>query len=612
MAIPSFDEALIYKSPTIVSEVKVAVELDYPVFSGNFSDDFAGAALDTDKWFSWLPSWGDITVAGGTVTLSVPGADGGIAPPWIQSRHNLAFPIRRDTDWQFDIRCRFPVMTGFGVFVRICGMSFRDAEAVWALKANTADGIEVHAPDGFAVDDVIWSTVGAGGDWRRYRVNYDASAQVYICSFDQDDDGVYETVVNVPVAGRYAEAIVIGNSTAIQGTLGNWTSLEVASVSVTGTAEAVVDPEWAAPFSYDGTRFSYLPTLLGGRVSIDKDNMIDAAEVSLANRGLNEEADEDWQMYTAMRFWNRRALIEMRAGDGNGLWAPWEIHFDAKCAEKIVTIEEGNCTLSIPMRDRNRAAADDMLIIGCYSDAGVAIPGVGMNMTVAEIAEDVLQEKCGIPAADMSVVATPNNTPRTYNIFRQSGLQAVRTLCEQAALALYQDRETAQIIIAEWDWGTGSPRYQMSTGQEIQFIEWTESAFDVISGQQLSFESTNLGGIVFQCTWPPHRQPYYGRVDQDTAIVCQASADHDARPVNALMWWAKNRRLGSIEITTLAQFWIDHNDEILITDDRFMGIRDTFIIDGWEIDWQGEETARVRIRLINPHPDEFLRDNLMS
>lgn len=610
MAIPDLETAQIYKSPTIVSQIRAAIELDYPVFSGAFVDDFADAALDTDKWFSWVPSWGAITVAGGTVTLSVTDADGGIAPPWIQSRHNLAFPVRRDTNWQFDIRCRFPVMTGFGVFVRICGTSFRDAEAIWALKANTTSGLQLHTPDGFTADNVIWSTAD-GAPWRRYRVSYDASEQVYICSIDQNDDGTYETVVNVPVVGRYAEAIVIGNSTAIQGALGTWTSLEVDSVSITGTAETVVDPEWVAPFTYDGTRFAYLPTLHGGRVSIDKDNMIDAAEISLTNRGLNEEAGEDWQLYTAMRFWNRRALIEGRAGDGNGLWAPWEILFDAKCAEKIVTIEGGECNLSIPMRDRYRAVADDVQVLGCYSDAETAIPGVGMNMTVAEIAEDILRNRCGLPPAAMAITATPYNKPRTYNIFRQSGLQAVRTVCEQAALALYQDRKTAQIVIDEWDWGTSSPRYQMSTAQDIYAIEWTESAFDVISGQQLSFENTNLGGIIFQCTWPPHRQPFYGRVDQDNAIVCQASGEHDARPVNALMWWAKNRRLGSIEIETLAQFWLDHNDEILITDDRFMGIRDAFIVDGWEIDWHAEETAHVRIRLINPRIDEFLRNNLM-
>ncbi len=612
MTIPSFAQAEIYKAKTIISEVRAAIELDHPVFSGAFSDDFAGATLDTDKWFQFVPSWGAVTVGGGTVTLSVTDPAGGIAPPWIQSRHNLAFPVSRDTDWTFNLRCQFPAVTGFGVFIRICGRSFRDAEAIWALKCNTADGLTVHCPDGFSVDSVIWSTPG-GAPYRRYRVFYDASAQTYTCSIDQDDDGVYETVVVVPVAGRYADCIVIGNSTAIQGHLGAWTSVQVDSVSVTGTAETVQDPQWAAPFTYDGTRFSYLPGHTGGRVSIDVDNIVDAAELTLANRGLNEDLSEDWQLYTNTRFWNRRCIIEARAGDGAGNWAPWEILIDGLCAEKQVRINDGICTLTVPMRDRWRARADDMEILGCYSDAPDAIPGVGMNMTVAQIIEDIYQAKCGLAAAAMSILATPNNTPRTYNIFRQSAQQAVKTMCDQAALCLYARRSDAQIQVAEWYWGTGAPRYTLSTAEELQTVEWTESAFDVTSGEELSFENTNLGGIAFQCQWPPHREPFYGRVNHGNAVVCQAAADHDARPINALAWWARNRKLGSVVVTMPAQFWLDINDEVWISDDRFLGLRDNYICDGIDISWGGEsnQPAQVTARFIDPHPDVFLRKNLM-
>jgi hypothetical protein len=611
MTAPTFEEAEIYKSRTIQSQVRAAVELDHPVYSGNFSDDFAGAAVDTTLWFQNIPDWGEITVGGGAVSLAVTGVDGGISPPWMQTRHNLAFPLRRDTDWQFDMRCRFPVVTGFGVFVRICGTSFRDAEAVWGLKCNEADGLGVYCPDGFTADNLIWSTVN-GAPWRRYRVNYDASAQLYICGIDQDDDGVYETVVNVPVAGRYADAIVLGNSTAIQGNLGAWTQLDVDSVSVTGTAEAIVDPYWAAPFTYDGTRFSYLPLVLSGRVSCDKDNIVDAAELVLGNRGLTEDADEDWQLYTASRFWNRRAIIEARAGDGNGGWTNWAVIFDGRCAEKQLTIENGTCTLSLPIRDRYRAIADDMEIIACYSDAVDPIPGVVMNLTVAEIIRNLYGVKCGLPGAAYSVVNTPVNTPRNYNIFRQTGQQAVKQICDEAALACYQIPGTAQIIVAEWDWGNDVAEYSISTDEEIMSLQWTESAFDVITAEQLSFENTNGGGIMFQCQWPPHLQPWYGPLEHATSIVSQTAADHDDRPVNALTWWARNRKLGSVTVMAHAQFWVSHNDEVRVRDDRFLGLDDNFIIDGWEHSWEGESVAQTTIRLINPHPDEFLRENLMS
>lgn len=612
MGYPTFEEAQIYKSRTIQHEVRAAVELDYPVFSGSFSDTFPSDILDTDKWFSFVPSWGTVTVVGSTLTLAVTG--NAISPPYIQSRHNLAFPLRRDTDWTFETRLRFPTVEGFGVFLRVCGRSFRDAEAILAIKNNTASGLEVHMPDGFFSDGVHWAP-GADTSWNRYLLEYDASAGTYTLSIDADDDGVFEVGPFVTtVDGRYADAIVIGNSTAIQGTLGAWTVIEVDYVDVTGTAEAVEDPDWAAPFAYDGTRMSYLPTLKSGRVSIDKQNMVDGAEIVLDNFGLADDASPDPQMYTWMRFLNRRAIIEARAGDGNGAWAPWEVLFDGRCAEKQVTLDEGgNCSLSVPMRDRWRSQADDIEVLAAYSDAGVAIDGVSMNMDVAGIIEDLYQVKCGLGAAAMNVTPTPNNTPRNYNVFRQSAQSAVASLAEQAALAVYQDRSNAQVQVQEWAWGSDSPGYYMSTAEEVRFLRWSESTFDVTSAEQISFENTKLGGVLFAATWPPHSEPWYGRRQHSDSVVCQTSSDHDARPISALRWWARNRNLGSIEITASAQFWVEHDLEIGIKDDRFLGFGrgETFILDGWEHSWDEGGACMTRIRLINPHPDRFLRQNLM-
>ncbi|MDP2661648.1 MAG: hypothetical protein Q8R28_13045, partial [Dehalococcoidia bacterium] len=344
MGYPSFDEAAIFKSRTLETQVRAAVELDYPVFSGSFSDTFAGAALDANLWYNFTPSWGVITVAGSTVLLTTtPG--GHISPPYIQSLTNLAFPLRRDTDWTFEVRIRFPTVAGFGVFMRICGRSFRDAEAIWALKANLADGIEANMPDGFTAENQTWSTIWGAG-WMRHKVEYDAVAQIYSHYVDANDDGVYEYGPYLtPVAGRYAEAIVIGNSTAIQGDLGTWTEIEVDSVTVTGTAEAVEDPDWAAPFTFDGTRFTDLPTVLSGRVSCDKQNQIDGAELELDNFSLDDQLLDQPQTYTWMRFFGRRCIIEGRAGDGNGGWTPWEVLFDGLCGEKTIRLEGGRCRL---------------------------------------------------------------------------------------------------------------------------------------------------------------------------------------------------------------------------------------------------------------------------
>lgn len=607
MAYPTFDQAEIFKAPNLRTEVRIAVELDTPEFTGTFSDDFAGAALDATKWESYSPSWGYIAQIGGT--LRVGAASDGIAPSWVQSKAGLAFPRNRDTDWQFDVRCRFPVATGFGVFLRLCGSSFFDAESVWTIHETEAIDLYCACPDGFDADNVIWSTAGAPDAWRRYRVVYDADAETYTTYIDQDDDGLYEIVRVTPVAGRYVDTIVIGNSVAIQGNMGPWTQIEVDSISVTGTAEVATDPEWAAPFAWDGTRWTYLPQMLGGRISIDKDNVVDAASVDLDSFSLDYDGEEIRGPYTSMFFINRRAFIEARA-IADELATPWWKIFHATCTEKTIEYREGMAIVSLPMRDRYQAMADDPEVLSSYSDAADAIQGVQMNQTVAEILAHIYGTLCGLPAAGYSIVATPDNTPRTYNVFRQTGQQAVKTLCEHAALAVYEDWESeGQIQVAEWPWGTGTPGYLMSTAQEIKTLNWTTSAFDFVSQVQMTFENTQIPGGGFSCSWPPHREPWGGRVSHYDAIACQLSADHDARPINSRRWWIENRKYGSLEIEAPGQIWVNHNLEIGIRDNRYLGIgRDTtYIVDGWEHTWDQGGQITSRIRMIDRNFTRLLR-----
>lgn len=613
MGYPTHDEARIYKSKTIQSQIRAAVELDYPVFSGTFHDDFNGAGLpDSTKWFINHPSWGLCTQWVGALWIGTSSA--GIASSWIQSKHNLAFPLRRDTDWEFRVRAAAATITGYGNFIRICGRSFRDCEAIWAVKANLADGLHVNMPDGFSVQNTRWNN-GLDVSFNRYRVIYDASAQTYTCYIDADDDGTYEIgPFTENVNGRYADAIVIGNSTAIQGALGDFTEWHVDWVDITGTAESIVYPDWAAPFTYDGTRFSYLPTVLSGHVSCDKQNVVDAATLELDNFYRDERMEARPKMYADMRFLNRRGIIEGRATDGAGNWTPWEMLLDGLCAEKQIELDRGGrCTLSLPMRDRWRARADDMEILACYADPAAPIQGVDCNMTVQEIIEDIYQVKCGLPAASHNVQATPNMTPRNYNVFRQSAQSAVKTIADHGALGIWQRRSDARIEVADYDWGSDDPQYRMHTAEEILFVRWTESAFDVTSAEQLGIENTNLG-IPFEHVWPPHREPYHGRLIHSNAVSLQTSVDHDNRPISALIWWIRNRNLGSVEVTAPAQFWVEHDLEVSVIDNIFLGLKDDqyWMIDGWEHRWSGEEVCVTRIRFINLHPDIFLRTNLVE
>ncbi|MFA6046389.1 MAG: hypothetical protein WC718_15500 [Phycisphaerales bacterium] len=602
MPIPTLDEAAIYKAPTITSQVRVAVELDRPVFSGLFDDHFAAGALDTDLWFSDCPSWGNVVVAGTAVTLSVTGW--AIRPPWLQTRHNLAFPLRHDTDWVFSTRFRWPVLTGYGVFFRLCG-HMRSEDLIASGYANELGG-------GFDLMGealVVSTPVGTGPTpWYRWRVTFDASAQTYTAEVDTDDDGVYEVSLTKDALGCYAEAIVIGNSTAIQGAMGAWSEIEVDRVTVTGTAETIEDPDWAAPFTYDGTRMTYLPVMLGGRIDCDVDNQVDVGEITLDNFWLSRDLEPRLRLYTDFRFWNRRLLVEARAGDGNGRWTNWQVLMDGLAAEKRVSLQGGVCTIVVPFRDRWRAKADDSQVLAAYSDAATTIAGVGMHFTVQQIVQDLLTTRAGLLAAAMNVVATALYVPRNYNVFRMSVLAAVKQLCQEAALAVYQRRSDARIEVQEWAWGTDAPAYWLSTGDEVDSVEWTESAFDATAQEQLAIENTNMAGGGFTNVWPPHRQPFYGVVEHANSVASQSDSG-----LTKKHWWQRNRKLGSVTVGMKAQLWLEYFLEVGVADDRFIGFgRDqSWIVDGWSHAWDEAGQITSTARLINTHPERFLAENMM-
>ncbi len=599
MPIPTFDEAQIYKSPTITSEVRVAVELDRPLFSGSFSDHFEGDAIDATKWYVDSPSWGIVTVAGSTVTLAVDGS--AIRPPWLQTRHNAAFPLRRDTDWVMTARLRWPAVTGYGVFFRVCGHFRRDD----LHNIFTGEYGELGGHFSLFGQQVTELPAIGPSDWQRVRLTYRAAAQTYTAEVDTNDDGVYEDSLTLDAEGCYAEAVVIGNSTAIQGAMGTWTQIEVDYVEVSGTADATPDPDWAAPFVYDGTRFSYLPVVLGGRVDVDKANQVDGGEIRIDNFWTSRP--ELPRLYTDVRFLNRRILIEARAGDGDGRWTNWIVLCDGLCAEKRIEAATGVCTITVPFRDRWRARADDTQVLAAYSDAELDIDGVGMHLTVQEIIEDLLQNKAGLPATAMNVAATPDFVPRNYNVFRMSVLAAVTQLAEHAALAVYQRVSDARIEVQPWAWGTDAPAYWLSTAAEVDAVEWTESAFDATSQEQLAIENTNMAGGGFTNIWPPHRQPWYGVVEHSNSVASQTESGLTSR-----RWWARNRRLGSITLTMRAQLWLEHDLEVGVLDDRYIGIgRDqAWIVDGWSHSWDEGGLITSTARLINTHPERFLRENL--
>lgn len=268
MPYPTFEEARLYKAPFKMFDIRISIRLDYPLFDGHFRDDFDGTVLDSAKWDKKVPSWGVLTVSGGTALCGVAGP--AISPAWFSSKPNITFPKDQNTNWTMEARVKFPNIYGNGVFFRVCSLEARDA--VLAVKCNLADGLTVEGPD---QQTTHWSN-GVDYGWHTYKLTFTANTKMYEVFVDGVSEGTYSAV------GYRADYIVVGNSVARQGLVGDWTEIEVDYVDVTGTAETMEIPNWAGPMylydyiGYDNELWAYLPLWERGRIDIHKKNTADA------------------------------------------------------------------------------------------------------------------------------------------------------------------------------------------------------------------------------------------------------------------------------------------------------------------------------------------------
>ncbi len=621
MAIPTYptlEEMEIYKSPVKQFEVKAAVRLDHPIFTSPFHDHFDGTALNTALWDLKKPTWGVCTVAGSTVTLGT--STIAICPPWMTSKPNLAFPKDTRTSWQLDARLCFPTVTGFGVFFRVC--SLWNHEAIFAVKCATG-GIQVKMPDRDVTEEgVLWDTPGHG--WIRVRLVYDAHARTYIAYIDTNDDGTFEEgPFTISAVNFQADYIAVGNTTARQGFIGNWTEIEVDYVTVTGVSETYELPDWAGPqylydaVGYENELWSFLPSVLKGSIDIALRNDTDGLTLDLLNfmHGYDRN-DPMWQVYTNFSFLNRPIKVLSRVNNGYK-WTRWRQIYIGSCDEKNIELRSnGDCVLTVAARDLYRKQLAMVHLVQAYAKYDTDIEGLVRNKVVSEIITDIAVERCGLPDRAIDVICTPANMPQTFNVSRESGADAIQRLLEETALCWYVDHEqSGQILVRDYPWGTDTPGYRMSTAEEIESVQWREGAGDIVGILELNVENSEFEAGGFSTNHPHAPVPFFGHGEYRSTLTAQNAQSLYSRPLHKLLWQIANRGAGSLRVTMQCQDWPQLTQEVSIRDDKYLGIKEShgpWIVDGVGFDWEGTKRFETTLELANQHPDRILRRSLQG
>jgi len=611
MPVPTTEEAEIYKSAYKLFDIRAYIRLDHPLYESPFEDHFLGAALDENKWYRFLPSWGTLTVAGSTILLgtSIPA----ISPAWVCSKEAIAFPNVQKDYWVHEWRMRFPTITGYGVFYRVCSLD--SPEAIVAVKCNLADGLTLEFQDGTRV----WQP-GADSTWNRFRFEYLPDTDQYRLTADADDDGIFELGPwTISATNLKPDYIVIGNSTARQPWLGTWTEIEVDYVRTTGVSELYDIPVWAGPqymysdLGYADEVWAELPTVLRGNIDVHKRNICDILQLDLVNFNFGyDPAAPDFQLYTNFGFLNKPVLVRSRVSDGFS-WTPWRNIYRGVFDEReIEERENGDTVLTVSARDIVRRRLARQHTIRAYSDYGLPITGLYMNMTAQQMILDLIQNVAGLPSSAAYVQETPSNTPRNFNITGESLADAIMKLMDDLGFCWWIRLSDGQLQIQDWYWGTGVPDYQMHTGEELTLVRWSEGATDLKSIVELTVENANIAGASSFSTNYPHAPfPFYGPKEYVTAVVAQDAGDLAARQLQWHRWRRLNRDIGGIRVRASCQDWVEHDLQIAVKDDKYLGIspekHGVYIIDGWRHEWEGTSKFDTELILAPERPQNIIR-----
>ncbi len=614
MPVPTIDEAEIYKSPYKLFDIRTFVRIDRPCFESPFIDHFTDSVINRDKWYTHKPSWCHVTLGGHTVRL---GTDiPAISPSYLASVEGVAFPLKQTSDWVHEVRLRFPTLTGYGTFYRVTTLD--DSEAIFSVKGHAVEGVTVEFRDGSP--GTIRYNAGASTAWLRVKLEFIADGRVYRLTIDANDDGVFELGPwTVSAVDLLTDSIVIGNSVARQPMLGDFTEIEVDYVQTIGVSEPYEVPNWIGPeymyshLAYANQVWAELPAVLGGDITVHKRNITDALTLDLTNEAYVDEGPFPMsRLYTDVDFFNRQVYVQSRVSNGV-LWTPWRTLYRGVCDEKQwEQRDNGQNVLSVAARDTVRRRLDNHHAIMAFCDWGEAVPGLIMNKTTQQIIEYLIQDTAGFPPTAVYVQETAHHKPRSFNVAGESLAQAITKLMEDVGFCWWVRLSDGQVQIRDWYWGTGTPQYYLNTGEEIKGLSWNSAITDVTGCVELTIENTDNQ---FSTNYPHAPYPFYGNTSYFTSITAQNAEDlytaWGGRRLDYLRWQAENRGVGGINVRMNCQDWLEHDIEVAVRDDKYIGINPekhgTFIIDGWTHRWQGTQSFTNEAMLVPRRPQDVIR-----
>lgn len=610
MPVPTAEEAAIYKSPGLFFETKVLVRLDRPVFTSPMRDDFNGSALNPDNWHSVSPSWGLLEVAGGTVRLGtiIPG----INESWFVNKENIWLPRSTTYDWTLEFRMRVNVFNGFGTLITL--QSLEQWQGIFEVEVNTALGLSIQMPNENEIENL-----GADTSWNTYRLVYTASNREYEFFIDEEGGGGFVSRGGLSAVDYRADLLVFGNAGSRQGILGDFSEIEIDYVEVIGTSEAFEVPEWAAPqylydqLQYQAELWAELPSVIGGTAEFDKENAADTLQLDLINFVYLDQGDPAIRAYTHFNFMNRFIKVLNRVSNGER-WTPWRQIYLGSCDEKsIEQRSDGSVVLTLRARDWVRKRLAETRTIRAYSDYGLVVEGLVMNLSVGEIIQDIAQNVAGLPYSAISLPATPFNTPRTFNIPGSIATGPITDLMRGMGWTWYVDHTTGQVIIGPFFFGTGIPQYWMRTDEEIMIINWDQSSLNQVAQAEINITNTEFQDGGFGNTYPETPVPFYGRIEiMDIITAQQNNPDLLITGLPFEIFRSQIRRLGGLKLTAPCQDWVTHDIELGIIDNSFLGIKaedGPWIVDGYRYTWKGTVSFETEITLANAHPDRVLLDS---
>lgn len=609
MTVPTGGETSIYGASVKKHEVRCRVQLDYPVFSSPIDDGFT--ALNAATWASYVPDGGTIG-AGTALYLTSTSADGITKGPYAYSKPGF-FPYSQGITWTLEWSAAMGSTTlGTTAYIgyrnssqEVVGIGPEGGAIVQITANQNLGSIEVHIPS-----NVIKEYLPLDGAYRTYSLQFTGSQ--FILSRDGAVKG------SVAWGPRQADYVKFGGHVQEEPGPGHWPRIWVDYIRFTAysTTESWTVPSWAVggTFSVDGRTCAYLPTVLSGRINIDKGNTVDACELTLANYGPPGSAVSgtavERGLYRGFRWQNRDLTVESRI-QGAGSWSSWKQIFTGTGDECSYNIDEREPLVTVRARDKVRRKLQRTTISRTYGSFTAVAPEAKTGLAPSAIMTDLCRF-AGLAASEYTIDSWPHGTPVSMSFFNQDVLSCLQELADEIGFGMWTDPTSSDghMYVRNYvqaaspsAWGrefsnatSGTVNYVLPASQ-IQAVRMSPQTFS-ISGQ-LDYVAQDPLTTPIQSDFPHAPFPWDAPIVPVYARILQSLKGVITGSLHVFHWWLSNRHVGAVEVDALGHDWLTHNDYVGIHDPTFTGFAsnsDYWAVDGWTYEWDGRE-FRTTIRL---------------